>query len=278
MTGSVVSLPLSLGVRQSPRKTATPTMIVRMAFSPSFFISGVTGFDGAVVFGMSGSGGGVVVVVGGASGSDDGGEDGGGFGFVWPGCAPPLGELIANVAVARPSPAIPATTATTASRPTHGRKRRLTRLDGRRSTPIAYPQPSNPRSLGCQRSAPSPRDCWLVVAAATCVASTAAAVADGAPTKVPGFVQTPLVGGVNDTSAVIVVRTAKAATVVVHDRAHGRRLLGVPRDTRLGDDRGEGDERRHPSQPDGRELLVRTRPARTTNEAGLVRYRSPPLP
>ena len=54
----------------------------------------------------------------------------------------------------------------------------------------------------------------LAVAAATCFVWTPA-VADG-KTKIATLAQTPLVGGVTDTSAVLVVRTTKAATVVIH--------------------------------------------------------------
>jgi hypothetical protein len=155
----VVSLPLSLGVRQSPRKTATPTMIVRMAFNPSFFISGVMELDDAVVRGISGSGGGGggAVVGGGASGS--GSDDGGGLGFVVCfGCAPPLsavGEPMANVAVAMPAAARPATTATTASRPSHGR---AARVFLKRATLLPGPG-HNHTAIHCtiQRRLPRPR-------------------------------------------------------------------------------------------------------------------------
>jgi len=70
--------------------------------------------------------------------------------------------------------------------------------------------------VGFLRSKRTVRLWWLAVAAATTlVASTAAAVAGGGQT-VPVLAQTPLVGGVTDTSAVLVVRTTKAAIVVVH--------------------------------------------------------------
>ena len=55
----------------------------------------------------------------------------------------------------------------------------------------------------------------LLVAAVACVFGTAAAVANG-KTSVPKLAQIPLVGGVTDTSAVLVVRTTKGASVVVH--------------------------------------------------------------
>ena len=113
---------------------------------PSAFTCGVIDLLGAVVSGASGSGGGggvvVVVDVASGSGSDDDVEDGGGFGFVWLGCALPLGEPMANVAVAKPSAASPATAASTVSRPSHGRKRRGPRLDERRNCPISPSQPS----------------------------------------------------------------------------------------------------------------------------------------
>jgi alkaline phosphatase D len=91
------------------------------------------------------------------------------------------------------------------------------------------------RMVGFLRCTKTVRLWWLAVAAATCVASTWAAVADGAP-KVPGLAQTPLVGGVTDTSAVLVVRTTKSATVVVH---YGIGLLAsatAPVATLSGDD------------------------------------------
>jgi alkaline phosphatase D len=75
---------------------------------------------------------------------------------------------------------------------------------------------------------------WLVVAAATCVAATPTAVAGGAP-KVR-LAQTPLVGGVTDTSAVLVVRTTKAATVVVHYGIGNLDSATAPVATRSGDD------------------------------------------
>jgi alkaline phosphatase D len=75
----------------------------------------------------------------------------------------------------------------------------------------------------------------LAVAAAICFASIAAAGSDGATTRAV-LAQTPLVGGVTDTSAVLVVRTSKPATVVVH---YGIGLLDAvtaPVVTRSGDD------------------------------------------
>jgi alkaline phosphatase D len=56
----------------------------------------------------------------------------------------------------------------------------------------------------------------LGVAAAVCLVSVAPAGSAGAKTKKAVLAQTPLVGGVTDTSAVLVVRTSKPAKVVVH--------------------------------------------------------------
>src|SRR4051812_5458584 len=78
----------------------------------------------------------------------------------------------------------------------------------------------------------------LAVAAAICFASVAAAGSAGAKTKAVVLAQTPLVGGVTDTSATLVVRTSKPATVVVH---YGIGLLDsatVPVATRSAHDEG----------------------------------------
>jgi alkaline phosphatase D len=56
---------------------------------------------------------------------------------------------------------------------------------------------------------------YVVIAAAACLASAAPGVAHTG-TSTPVLAQTPLVGGVTDTSAVVVVRSTKPATVVVH--------------------------------------------------------------
>jgi alkaline phosphatase D len=72
-------------------------------------------------------------------------------------------------------------------------------------------------------------------AAAICFAMIGAAGSDGA-TAAAVLAQVPLVGGVTDTSAVLVVRTSKPATVVVH---YGVRVLAsttAPVVTRSGDD------------------------------------------
>ena len=90
------------------------------------------------------------------------------------------------------------------------------------------------RIVGFLRFTKTVRFWWLAVAAASFVVPTAAAVADGAPKA--RLAQTPLVGGVTDTSAVLVVRTTKAATVVVH---YGIGLLAsatAPVATLSGDD------------------------------------------
>ena len=75
---------------------------------------------------------------------------------------------------------------------------------------------------------------------AACVASTAPGALGGKPKpKAATLAQTPLVGGVTDTSADIVVRTtAKSASVVVR---YGTGLLDsatAPVDTVAGDDNG----------------------------------------
>jgi alkaline phosphatase D len=76
----------------------------------------------------------------------------------------------------------------------------------------------------------------LAAAAAICVASVAPAGAADGKTGKAVLAQTPLVGGVTDTSAVLVVRTTKPAKVVVH---YGTGLLDaatVPVVTQSGDD------------------------------------------
>ena len=55
----------------------------------------------------------------------------------------------------------------------------------------------------------------LAVAAAVWLGSIAAVGSDAAVARTL-LAQTPLIGGVTDTSAVLVVRTSKPATVVVH--------------------------------------------------------------
>ena len=78
------------------------------------------------------------------------------------------------------------------------------------------------RVVGLPRLATAARLGALAVAAATCVATTAAAVAGNKPPQVAVLAQTPLIGAVTDTSALIVVRTTRPATVVVH---YGNGLL-----------------------------------------------------
>jgi alkaline phosphatase D len=56
---------------------------------------------------------------------------------------------------------------------------------------------------------------YVFIAAAACLASAAPGIARTG-TSTPVLAQTPLVGGVTDISAVVVVRTTKPATVVVH--------------------------------------------------------------
>ena len=56
----------------------------------------------------------------------------------------------------------------------------------------------------------------LVLAAGLCFAATAGAGSHVATDHRAGLAQTPLIGGVTDTSAVLVVRTSRPATVVVH--------------------------------------------------------------
>jgi alkaline phosphatase D len=68
---------------------------------------------------------------------------------------------------------------------------------------------------GLVRVATNARLVAVAVATATCVATSAAADAGNKP-KVAVLAQTPLIGAVTDTSALVVVRTTKPATVVVH--------------------------------------------------------------
>jgi alkaline phosphatase D len=71
------------------------------------------------------------------------------------------------------------------------------------------------RLVGLLRFARRVRPWGLAVAASICFASTGASGSDAATTAA-ALAQIPLVGGVTDTSAVLVVRTSKPATVVVH--------------------------------------------------------------
>jgi len=72
--------------------------------------------------------------------------------------------------------------------------------------------------FGFMRPAKAVRVLLLAAAlGATAFASTAAAISHGnKPKPPPALAQTPLAGGVTDTTAVLVVRTTQAATVVVH--------------------------------------------------------------